>query len=78
MVGGGGRGPVGAGVGAVPFSFGASIEDVAMSSNLEVAASSLWIIAVSSVLETVGKTLSSMIARADQQAAELWEDRDCK
>lgn len=51
------------------MSLGASIEDVAMSSSREVAASNLWIIVVSSVLETVGKTLSSMIDVfvADQQ-----------
>ena len=62
VVGGAGRGPVGAGVGAAPFSFGKSIVEAAMSSNLEVAASSLCRIAVSSTRETVGTTLSSMIA----------------
>jgi hypothetical protein len=40
-LGAGGRGPVGAGVGACPFVLGASTVADAMSSSLEVAASSL-------------------------------------
>ena len=49
-------------VGAAPFVFGSSIVEDAISSSLDVAASSLWMIAVSSFRETVGTTLSSMIA----------------
>lgn len=61
LAGGGGRGPVGAGAGT-PLTFGISMVEAAISSNLEVAASSLRMIVVSSILETVGTTLSSMMA----------------
>jgi hypothetical protein len=66
---------VGAGVGAAPLIFGRSIVQAAMSSNLEVAASSLLIIDVSSIRETVGTTLSSIVAAifADQQQVVRWK-----
>jgi hypothetical protein len=58
--GAGGRGAVGGG--AAPFDFGVSIVEDAISSSLEVAASSLEMILVSSTRWIVGTTLSSMIA----------------
>ena len=57
--GAGGRGAVGGGAG--PFVLGASIVADAISSSREVAASSLWMVAVSSARGMVEKTLSSMI-----------------
>ena len=67
IVGGGGRGPVGGGAGGPPIAFvavfvlaaGGSTAAEAMSSNLEVAASSLRIIAVSSDRETTGTGMGS-------------------
>src|SRR3954462_6936331 len=47
---------------AVPFVFGSSIADDAISSSREVAASSLWMRDVSASLGIVGTTLLSMIA----------------
>lgn len=46
----------------MPFVSGSSIEEDAISSRREVAASSLWMSDVSASLGIVGTTLSSMIA----------------
>lgn len=74
--GGGGRGPVGAGVGPRPLIFGSSIVDAAMSSNLEVAASSLWIIPVSSSRDTGGrKSFISTIAAQWSVADEVVQEK---
>lgn len=59
-----GKGATGAGEGAAePFNFGGSIADDAMSSNLEVAASSLWMRDVSATFGITGVISPSMIVR---------------
>lgn len=62
-----GAGPAADGIGA-PFVFGGSIEADAMSSSLEVAASSLWMRVVSASLGIIGTTLSSMTSLCNSPA----------
>jgi hypothetical protein len=67
--GAGGRDAVGGG--AAPFVFGVSTVADAISSSREVAASSLWMIAVSSARGMVGKTLSFMVV---VMLTEWWDE----